>query len=76
MTYDFAVEVLGITSVIIMVISYALEHKSPIFIAIFSFGCVLAASYAFLLESIPFLIAEGVWAIIAFRRWQLVRNAL
>lgn len=76
MTYDFAIEILGITSVIIMVTSYALEHKSPVFIAIFSFGCVLAASYAFLLESIPFLIAEGVWAIIAFRRWQFAKKAL
>lgn len=76
MTYDFAVEIFGITSVIIMVTSYALEHISPVFIAIFSFGCVLAATYALLLESIPFLIAEGVWAIIAFRRWQLARNAL
>ena len=76
MTYDFAVEIFGIISVIIMVTSYALEHISPLFIAIFSFGCVLAAIYALLLGSIPFLIAEGVWAIIAFRRWQLTRNAL
>ena len=76
MTYDFAVEIFGITSVIIMVTSYALEDISPAFIAIFSVGCVLAAIYALLLESIPFVIAEGVWAIIAFRRWQHVRNAL
>ncbi len=59
-----------------MVTSYGLEHKSPVFIAIFSFGCVLAATYAFLLESIPFLIAEGAWAIFAFRRWQITRSAL
>ena len=75
MTYAFAVEIFGITSVIIMVTSYALEHISPVFIAIFSFGCVLAATYALLLGSIPFLIAEGVWAIIALRRWQLAKNA-
>ncbi len=76
MTYDCAVEIFGITAVIIMVTSYALEHISPVFIAIFSFGCVLEATYALLLGSIPFLIAEGVWAIIAFRRWQLARNTL
>lgn len=74
MTYELATEILGITAVIIMVTSYGLEHKSPVFIAIFSFGCVLAETYAFLLGSIPFLIAEGVWAIIAFRRWRLARN--
>lgn len=76
MTYDFAVELLGIISVVIMVTSYALEHISPLYIAIFSFGCVLAATYALLLGSIPFLIAESAWAIIAFRRWQLARNTL
>ena len=75
MTYELAIETLGIISVIIMVTSYGLEHKSPIFIAIFSFGCVLAATYALLLGSIPFLIAEGVWAIIALRRWQIASNA-
>ena len=76
MTYEAAVEIFGITSIIIMVTSYALEHISPIFIAIFSLGCVLAATYAFLLGSIPFLIAEGVWAIIAFRRWHHARAIL
>ncbi len=76
MTYEVVIEIFGITSVTIMVASYALEHISPVFIAIFSFGCVLAAIYALLLGSIPFLIAEGVWAMIALRRWRLARNKL
>ena len=76
MTYEFAVEVFGITSVVIMVVSYALEHISPVFIAIFSIGCVLAATYALLLGSIPFVIAEGIWAIIAFRRWLHTKSAI
>ena len=76
MTYDFAVEIFGITSIIIMVTSYALEHISPVFIAIFSIGCVLAATYALLLGSIPFVVAEGIWAIIAFRRWLHTRNVI
>ncbi len=75
MTYNVAVEIFGITSVSIMVISYALEHRSPVFIAVFSFGCVLAAIYALLLHSVPFLIAESVWAIVALHRWRLARNA-
>ena len=74
MNYEFAVEIFGIISIFIMVTSYALEHISPVFIAIFSFGCLLAATYAFLLGSIPFIIAEGIWAVIAFRRWQLAKN--
>ena len=75
MNYELAVEIFGITAVIIMVASYALEHVSPTYIAIFSFGCVLAATYALLLGSIPFLIAEAIWAVIAFRRWRYVKSA-
>ena len=64
------IEVLGIVAVATMVISYALERRHPTFIAIFASGCALAAAYALLIESYPFLIAEGIWAIIAFRRWR------
>ena len=70
MAYDTMVELLGIVAVIIMVASYALEKRAPVYIAVFAFGCALAATYAYLLGSIPFLIAEGIWALIAFRRWR------
>ncbi len=73
MAYETAVELLGIIAVIIMVTSYALEKRAPIYIAVFAFGCALAAAYAYLLGSIPFLVAEGIWAFIAFNRW---RNAI
>lgn len=66
-----AVEALGIAAVTIMVTSYALEKRAPVFIAIFSGGCALAAFYAYLLGSWPFVVAEGIWAVIAFRRWRL-----
>ena len=64
------IEVLGIVAVTTMVLSYALEARHPAFIAIFAVGCALAAAYALLIGSYPFLIAEGIWAIIAFRRWR------
>ena len=63
------VEALGIVAVIIMVGSYALEQRGRVYIAFFAFGCALAAFYAFLIHSYPFLIAEGVWSLIALRRW-------
>ena len=72
-----AVEILGIFAVILMVLSYALEQRHPLFIASFAAGCVLAAFYAFLIGSYPFLIAEGLWSVVATRRWCVVRrNAL
>lgn len=70
MSYGAVVEALGVVAVVIMVASYALEKRDPIYIAIFSVGCAMAATYAFLLGSIPFLAAEGIWAVIAFQRWR------
>jgi len=63
------VDALGIAAVVIMVASYAVEDWSPIFVLIFAFGCALAAFYAWLIGSIPFLVAEGIWSVIALRRW-------
>lgn len=63
------IELLGIFAVITMVASYALEDRNPIFILIFAISCAIAAFYAFLIASYPFMIAEGVWSLIAFRRW-------
>lgn len=68
------IEALGIFAVATMVISYALEERNPAFIAMFAAGCALASVYAFLIQSYPFLIAEGVWSIIAFRRWNTARH--
>ena len=65
-------EALGIFAIATMVASYALEKRHPVFIAIFAAGCVLAAIYAYLIGSTPFLIAEGIWSIVAFRRWRAV----
>ncbi len=64
------IEILGTMAIATMVISYALEKRHPVFIAIFAFGCALAAFYAYLIQSYPFLVAESIWAVIALRRWQ------
>lgn len=70
MTADLMIETLGLVAVTIMVASYALEQRGPVYVAIFAGGCALAATYALLLGSIPFVIAEAIWAAVAFRRWR------
>lgn len=65
-----AVEALGVIGVVIMVTSYALERRSVNYVAVFSFGCAVAAIYALLIGSYPFLVAEAIWALIAYRRWR------
>ena len=64
------IEIIGIIAISIMVISYALEDRNRLYIALFAFGCVMAAIYAFLISSYPFLVAESVWSLVAFARWR------
>ncbi len=64
---------LGLIAVIIMVGAYALEARHPVFVLIFAFGCALAAAYAWLIGSMPFVFAEGIWALIALWRWHKAR---
>ena len=63
------VEVIGLVAIIVMVVSYTLEKRHTVFIATFAAGCALAALYAFLIGSLPFLIAEGLWSAVATKRW-------
>ena len=63
------VEALGVIAITIMVASYALEARHHLFIAAFASGCALACVYAWLIGSWPFMVAEGIWAVIALRRW-------
>lgn len=71
-----AIEVLGIIAITIMVMSYAFEKHHPRFVLIFAGGCALAAVYAYLIESYPFLIAESIWSVIAVKRWHGARDRI
>ncbi|MDE0383225.1 MAG: hypothetical protein OXI22_05020 [Defluviicoccus sp.] len=74
MTIPPPVEILGIVAIATMVVCYALERRGTVFIAAFAAGCALAAVYAYLIGSYPFLIAEAIWAVVAARRWQVARR--
>lgn len=68
------IDQLGIVAVVIMVGSYALEARHTVFVLIFAIGCAMAATYAWLIGSMPFFFAEGIWALIAFNRWVRTRK--
>ena len=70
MIHIHAIEIMGTIAISIMVISYALEDRHPLYVAIFAFGCAMAAIYAFLIGSYPFLVAESVWCLVALARWR------
>jgi hypothetical protein len=59
----------GLLAVFAMLIFYAVEARSRWFILAFAGSCVLASVYGFLQGAWPFGIVEGVWSLIALRRW-------
>lgn len=63
----------GLFAVSAMLICYALEARSPWFILAFSVSCALGSTYGFLQGAWPFGLVEGVWTIVAARRWWLAR---
>jgi hypothetical protein len=69
-----AVEIFGVVAVGCMVVMYALEQRSPVFVLGFSASCAAASVYAVLIHSWPFAAVEAVWAVVALRRWLRVRR--
>jgi len=62
--------VFGFFAVTAMVVCYALEQRSPIFILAFAAACLLGSIYGFLQGAWPFGAVEVVWAGIAVHRWR------
>ena len=75
MANEQVVEWFGAVAVALMVIFYALERRSPTYVLLFAFACLMSAIYALLLNSYPFLIAEILWAVIAFYRYRVLRES-
>ena len=59
----------GLFAVTAMLVSYALEAKSPWYILAFAFACGLGSAYGFLQGAWPFGVVEAIWALVALRRW-------
>ena len=70
-----ALTAFGLFAVTAMLVTYALEDRSPWFIFIFAGACVLASAYGFLQGAWPFGVVEAVWSLIAARRWRLMMLA-
>ena len=71
-----ATEVFGFLAVATMVVMYALERRSHVFVLGFAASCAAASLYAVLVRSWPFAAVEGVWAVVALLRWVRVRQAM
>jgi len=52
-----------------MLIFYALERRSPLFVLAFAGACLASSLYGFLQGAWPFGVIEFIWAGVAARRW-------
>ena len=62
--------VFGLIAVTAMLVTYALEERSPWFILVFAFACLLGSAYGFLQGAWPFGVLDAVWAVVAADRWR------
>lgn len=64
-----AVTVFGVLAVTFMMTMYALERRGRIYVLGFTVGCLMSSAYGFLSGAWPFGVVEGIWAVIALRRY-------
>ena len=62
--------IFGLVAVTAMMLCYALERHSHWYVLGFAGACVLASIYGFAQGAWPFGLVEGVWTVVALRRWR------
>jgi hypothetical protein len=71
-----ALTLFGFAAIVIMLIAYILENRSPAWIFIFATACVASSIYGWMAGTIPFGIVEIIWAVFAYRKWWKARNKI
>ena len=64
-----ALTIFGLCAVSLMLLTYALEARSPWFTLAFAASCALGSTYGFLQGAWPFGLVEAVWAVVALVKW-------
>lgn len=64
-----ALTVCGVVALTFMMSMYALERRGSRYVLAFAVGCALSSCYGFASGAWPFGVVEGVWTVIAVRRW-------
>jgi hypothetical protein len=59
----------GVVVLTFVMCMYTLEPRDPRFVLAFAVGCALSSSYGFLSGAWPFGVVEGIWSVIALRRY-------
>lgn len=69
-----ALTAFGLFAVTAMLVCYALEPRSPWWSLGFAGACALGSVYGFLQGAWPFGVVEGVWSVVALRKWLQLRR--
>jgi hypothetical protein len=65
----------GLVAVSLMLLFYTLENRSSAFVLAFAGACAMGSIYGFLIpDAWPFGVVEGVWSLVALRRWWIGRQ--
>lgn len=64
-----ALTTFGLAAVSLMLVTYAMEARSPWFTFAFAGSCALGSAYGFLQGAWPFGLVEGIWSLVAIRKW-------
>jgi hypothetical protein len=72
--YMNSLTLFGASAVALMLLSYALENRSTWWVLVFAFACAASSLYGWLAGTWPFGVVEGIWALVAFRRWLRYRQ--
>ena len=70
-----ALTLFGLFAVTAMLVTYALEARSPWFTLAFAGACALGSAYGFLQGAWPFGLVEAIWAGVAVWKWRLAMTA-
>jgi hypothetical protein len=68
--------VFGLFAVSAMLLCYAMENRGRGWVLGFSGACLAGSAYGFMQGAWPFGLVEGIWAIVALRRWFGLRGNL
>ena len=61
--------IFGSIAVTLMFLTYWLENRSKWMVLLFAVGSALTAAYSGLAEVYPITVIEGLWSLVAFRRF-------
>jgi hypothetical protein len=69
-----ALTIYGVLALTFMMSMYALERRGDGFVLAFAVGCALSSAYGFASGTWPFGVVEGIWTVIAVRRWWVLSH--